>query len=132
MNRYITFLLLVFSLHAWADCPSTDPVETLGCYFNAVDAQDELGIEKVFIDFPGYHFNILEKPERDIHKQVTLEKNLVEPMANGEVPIWAHKGNKEIWVKETYASWSQMVSFYLKQKQGKWYVAGYSSHNQPE
>ncbi|GAB2527141.1 hypothetical protein [Microbulbifer agarilyticus] len=132
MNRYIVLLLLFVSACGWAECPSIDPEETLDCYFKAVDAEDDARIEKVFLNFPGYHFNFSEKPKREIHKKVTLAKNLVDPMPNGEVPIWAHKGNKEIWVKEVYPNWSHMVSFYLKQKQGKWYVAGYSAHNQPE
>ncbi|WP_444916862.1 hypothetical protein [Microbulbifer sp. JMSA003] len=132
MSRYIAILLFFVSAHGWAECPSTDPEETLECYFNAVDAQDEQGIAEVFLDFPGYHFNVSEKPEREIHKKMTLAKNLVGPMSNGEVPIWAHKGNREIWIIETYSNWSHIVSFYLKEKQGKWYVAGYSSHNQPE
>lgn len=132
MSKFIGFLLLFFSAYGMADCPSVVPEETLACFFNAVDNQDEQGIAKVLLNFSTYHFNLTEKPQREIYKKITLQKDLVAPMPNGEVPIWAHKGNKEIWVKECYLNWSDMVSFFLNKQQGKWYIAGYSSHNQPE
>lgn len=132
MNRYIALLTLIVSQIVSADCPSVDPEETLECYFKAVDAKDEAGIAKVYLEFRGYHFNLNEIPKREIHKKVILAKDIVSPLPNGEVPIWAHKDNKEIWVKEIYSNYSHMVSFYLKQKQGKWYLAGHSLHDQPE
>jgi hypothetical protein len=132
MNRLITLILMVFSSIVYAECPSSDPEETLECYFEAVDLKDTAGISKVYLEFRTYHFTNSDKPKREIHKKVTLAKDLVKPDENGDIPIWAHKGNKEIWVREIYSNFSHMVSFYLKNKQGKWYLAGHSSHDQQE
>ena len=118
--------------NVWAECPSATPEDTLECYFNAVDSKNESDIADVYLDLRKYHFNVLIPAKREIHKKVTLAKNIATPLPSGEIPVWGQKGNKEIWVREIYKDNAQMVSFWLKHINGKWFIAGHSAHGQPE
>ena len=132
MKIIITALVYIFSFQAIGACPSSEPRETLNCYFTAVDKNDVKSINEVYLGLTEYHFNNATPPHRELHKIVTLKDNIVNSIPNGTVPLWARKGNKEIMVKEKYTNYEHMVSFYLTQKNGIWFLAGHTAQNQPE
>lgn len=141
MKRFIAILLttLLFAYTAKAnnECLCNSPIEVLEHYYFALSNDDDNKILRIY--WGAESFNI---PEPIIVKSYSVKKKEVLLMDQGnkfkdmvidEIPLWAKKWTVQMEVEQVFGNGEIEMYFYaFREIQGKWYMVGHSSFNQPE
>jgi len=131
MKKILIALLLCFpsiAVFAGDEFICDSPEAVLNYYFEALAEGNEKGILEIYWGIKKFH---IYKPIKVISYKILREEELLEDQFSE--PLWAKKGTIQMDVEEYFDDGTSEKYFYAFRKiDGKWYLVGHGSFDQPE